>query len=257
MYIRIILLLILAFAIIPYDAWPQVTDAKGDRKPYYLDLKNSGPQVHELYDDLLSLQYDDRQGKTGSLPLTIYNWRREKVGYYTLRKEYGANYFNVPLTGMDLIKGETYRCHVVNETGQTYELLFKVVQASGRNAPVANIIVSPVSFKCGNPLRNVVEFYGEISNGKAPYRVSWYVVDDTRTEFLYQPRNVQIDIPGRTPIIRVERNPAYYVMLHVIDACGNEHQQMVQLTCSDRRKKINTVFVEPLETLPNKSKITN
>lgn len=234
----------------------QSFDTKGEKHPYYINLNEAGTEVYDVHDGLLSIQYEDRYGKSADLLLTVYNWKREVVGKYMLKKQYGLNYFNIQLSdGGTVASGETYRCLVSDENGNKYEIFFKLLPPPDKSAPVVNIIVNPISFKCGDPLRNVVEFYGDIKNGKAPYKVDWYVMNSARTEFLYQPRNEAIERPGHTTVVRVEKNPEYYVMLHVKDACGQEARQMVLLTCTEKKRKIHTVFVEPLRKLPGTTKI--
>jgi hypothetical protein len=55
------------------------------------------------------------------------------------------------------------------------------------------LVVNPVRFSCRETTGNAVEVHEEISGGKAPYRVNWYVLSEERTNFLYQPREQRID----------------------------------------------------------------
>lgn len=230
-------------------------DAKGDRRPYYINVNTAGTEVYTLYDDLLSLAYTDRYGQSTELPLTIYNWKREPIKQYVLQKTYGLNHFNINLESAGLEEGQTYRCKLQGESGKTYQLIFKREAAPTDNLPAVNISVSPEDFKCGDPLRSTVSFYGEVTSGRAPYEVNWYVMNDTRSAFLYQPKTEKVKQSGATPAILVDQMPEYYVLLHVRDACGHEAQQMVYLTCKNKQKKVNTVMVEPLKKLPTKGTI--
>lgn len=239
---------------LPASVFGQIRDDKADRSPYYIDLNQSSKRVFEIQEGLLSLQYDDKVGRTNSFPLKVYNWKRELVATYTLRKVFGLNHFNIQLDkDMALEYGALYACETTNETDQHYQIFFKAVPPIETEPPTVGILVNPVSVDCSDPAANVVEFYGDIKHGKAPYTVSWYVLNNTRTAFAYQPKNETIARPGHTTIIQVDKIPDYYVMLLVKDACGAETRQMVYLTCGNKKKKINTLFVEPLDIIPKKS----
>src|SRR5207244_1598887 len=74
------------------------------------------------------------------------------------------------------------------------------------NAIAADIVVKPMYLQCGNPSNgNLVEFYGMIDGGKAPYQLSWYVLNKERTDFLYQPRQAALKRPGYTSSIDVDK----------------------------------------------------
>jgi hypothetical protein len=104
---------------------------------------------------------------------------------------------------------------------------------------------------------NQVEFYSEIGNGKAPYVLQWYVMNNNKSEFLYQPKEEIVQHSSETSIIQVEQQPDYYVMLFVKDACGNIQQKMVHLICEEGKKVINSLFVEPIHLIPADQKSNN
>ncbi|HTF21017.1 MAG TPA: hypothetical protein VK658_23240 [Chryseolinea sp.] len=226
----------------------QLQDETERANPFYIDLNYSTTKVFEIQEGLLSIRYDDKIAKENSLLLTIYNWKREVVATYNLAKVFGPNYFNIKLEkDMTLEIGKSYVCEATNEANQHFKAYFRPIEPVNTTPPTVGVLVNPISVNCDDPDGNVVEFYGDIKGGRAPYTVSWYLLNDTRTAFIYQPRNEMIQRPGSTTIIRVDKRPAYYVMLLVKDACGVERKQMVLLTCSDEENKINTVFVEPIE----------
>jgi len=237
--------------------WAQEKGTNPGVKPlYYLDInKVSKETVNTIHDELLAIQYYDSYGQEKEIPLKIYNWKREQVATYSLSKEFGLNNFSINLgVAYDSWKeGEMYTCEMADESGHRYELILRK-QTLKNEPPKVNLLVNPVHLQCKELTGNLVEFYGEISGGKTPYQVSWYVLNNDRTDFLYQPREEVVTVPGNTLVIRVDKNPDYYVMLHVRDACGNEQKQIVHLVCQGKKKKINTLFVEPLKELPNRTK---
>lgn len=234
----------------------QIRDDKASRNPYYIDFNNSAQSnVFEIQDGLLSIQYNDKYGHSQDLILKIYDWKRKVIAQYNVRKTFGMNYFNINISDdVKLEDNRVYSCVALNEARQKFEIFFKPIPPLEKEGPVINILVNPISFKCEDPNGNTVEFYGDIKEGKAPYTVNWYVMNNTRTDFIYQPRTESIARPGYTTIIRVDKNPDYYVMLLVKDACGMESRQMVHLMCGNKNKKVNTVFVEPLQALPGNLK---
>ncbi len=234
-------------------AYGQETPTKvGVKVPYYLDITSSNKGiVHTIHDALLNIQYTDAYGQKNECVLKIYNWKREEVAVYSLYKEFGLNSFNIDLGSVFVSwkEGEIYACEMTDESGHLYELLLRK-QLITTVAPTVDILVNPIRMECKALTGNLVEFYGQISGGKTPYQVNWYVLNQAQSDFLYQPREEIIAEPGKTMVIYVNKNPDYYVLVHVKDACGNEQKQMVHVLCSDKKKKINTLFVEPLRELP-------
>ncbi|HEY0770104.1 MAG TPA: hypothetical protein VGD31_07190, partial [Sphingobacteriaceae bacterium] len=108
----------------------------------------------------------------------------------------------------------------------------------------ASIIVNPKFLDCEKLSGNLVSFYGDINGGKAPYEVTWFVLNNHRTKFLYQPRTHKIKGDGVTSTVEVDQNPNYYVIMYVKDACGSESHQVTQLVCEKGEKKVNTIFFE-------------
>ncbi len=232
----------------------QLRDETGIQNPYYIDMNRSaGSKVFEIQNGLLSLQYQDKHGKTADIPLTIYNWKRELIARYNLIKTFGLNYFNINLgDDLSLELGKLYSCRIADEAGKVYEIYFRPVTGVETESLIVSIQANPLNLKCDDPGSNSVEFYGNIKLGKAPYKVSWFVVDDSRSNLVYQPRTETISRPGYTTMITVDHNPDYYVLLLVRDACGAEGRQMVHLICSEKKRNVNTIFVEPIQSIPMK-----
>lgn len=242
-------------------AMPSVM-AQGDEKktPFYFNINTALPTViHEVQDEHLHLQYHDRYGQQAEITLHVYDWKHEAAATFQLSKTYGLNYYSIGLASFygAWKEGEIYTFALEDESQHTYTLYVRKVGPPKKEKPAVNIFVNPVHLECSALTGNVVEFYGGISGGKPPYKVSWYVMNEHRTDFLYQPREEVIERPGNTMVIRVDKNPDYYVMLQVRDACGNEEKQMVNLLCEDGKKQIHTLFVEPLKQPPLQPRIGN
>lgn len=216
--------------------------------PYYINLNAlTATKVYEVTDQTLAIQYTDAYGRWNEIPLKITSQGKD-VATVSLAKAYGLNTFVIALKDLysDWKNDHTYFCTLKDERGKVYELPFRLVEAPEKPGPTVSIVVSPEQMNCDDLSVSVVKFYGDIKGGKPPFQVNWYVLNNERTDFLYQPREQFIEVAGKTPVITVDKTPDYYVVLYVKDACGNEEQSIVQLVCEDQRKKINTIFVEEI-----------
>jgi len=219
--------------------------------PYYISLNDAnGATVRDISDKTLSLQYYDSYGRLKDIALSIYDWKRVLVATVSLDKAFGLNSYVIDLDNVysDWKPRSLYTCELKDENNRKYVLPFRLVPPPETPGPDVSILVNPIEVSCEDVTSNVVEYYGSIDGGKAPYTVQWYIMNDSRTQFLYQPREEIITKAGKTTVISVDANPDYYVVMFVKDACGNLQQKVVNLTCEENRKKINSVFIEQLES---------
>lgn len=219
--------------------------------PYYISLNEAnGATMHDISDKTLSLQYYDSYGRLKDIALSIYDWKHALVATISLDKSFGLNSYVIDLDNVysDWKIRSIYTCELRDENNRKYVLPIRLVAPPETPGPDVSILVNPLEVSCEDVTTNVVEFYGSIDGGKAPYTVQWYILNDSRTQFLYQPREEIITKAGKTPVISVDANPDYYVVMFVKDACGNVQQKVVNLTCEENHKKINSVFIEQLES---------
>jgi hypothetical protein len=245
-------ILILAVAVLGY-AFTATAQEDFKKTPYYISLNDAdGNRVHEISNETLSLQYSDAYGKWNDIPLKIYNWKREPITTLNLDKAFGLNSFVIDLKSVhsDWELNTIYTCELIDESGRKYSLPIRLVPPPETKDPEVSIFVNPLNIECNGLSEDVVEFYGEIKGGKAPYTVSWFILNSARADFLYQPLEEIIKMSGKTSVVTVDQNPDYYVVLFVKDACGGSQQKVVNLVCEERRKKINTIFVEELASPP-------
>ncbi len=219
--------------------------------PYYISLNTAdGKSIHKISDETLSLQYNDPYGDWKKIPLKIFNWKHELITTLNIDKTYGLNSFVIKLNtvhdGWEINK--VYTCELTDEAGRKFDLPIKLTPPLEKNEPEVTIHVNPIHSSCDGLSQNIVEFYGAIAGGKAPYLIDWFVLNANATDFLYQPRQETIESAGKTMVITVDKNPDYYVALFVRDACGNSQRKIVNFTCQEGSKKINTVFVEELNS---------
>jgi hypothetical protein len=229
------------------------------KTPYYIDVNNvSQANVYEIQEGLLSLQYHDKIGWKKEIEVTVFNERSELVATYALDKNFGLNHFIIDLKKSlgEIPNNKNYHCQLLDESGNKYQWTFKQIEPVKSDLTV-NIFVNPRRMKCTGYNANLVEFSGDIKKGNAPYTVRWYVMNLGKTDFLYQPKELIVEASGTTSAIQVDQNPAYYVMIDVTDACGTNAKKMVLMDCKNRRKKINSIFVEPLRSVKKLPVLTN
>jgi hypothetical protein len=228
-------------------------DLPSDKSNFYWDVNNNlSKNVYEVIDLNMSIKYFDKYGMTKDVELKIYDWKQEEISRLRLDKAFGLNYYTIDLEGISSgwKLDQLYLCEIHDEKQRKYEWPMKLVKNTDQNFLQVNIIVNPIRLECGVASGNQVEFYSEIGNGKAPYVLQWYVMNNNKSEFLYQPKEEIVQHNNETSIIQVEQQPDYYVMLFVKDACGNIQQKMVHLICEEGKKIINSLFVEPIQLIP-------
>jgi hypothetical protein len=237
----------------------QEKEREKEKEIYYLDFNTSQEKnIHDITNLTLGLQYRDAYGKWEDMLVEIYSWRRELVATLALDKAFGMNTYKINLKDVyDGWKtGDLYFCRFKDEAGKKYGLAFRIVAPPEFPSPVVNILVNPLRPECDEgPEVSSVEFLADIKGGMAPYNLKWYVLNDSRTDFLYQPREEKLKTSGKSSSITVNTDPSYYVVLYVEDNCGNVEQRAVNLVCQNSRKKINTIFAEKV-TLPYLAKPT-
>ena len=225
------------------------------KTPYYIDVNTVDKKnVYEIQEGSLSFQYHDKFGQSGQIPLTIYNWKLEVVGNFELDKNFGLNNYTIDLGSKigSLETNKVYYCALVDESGEKHEWNFKNISPVRSKDLTIDIIVNPKRMSCNNISPNLVEFYGRIEKGKAPYTVRWYVMNQGKSDFLFQPKEDKLNKRGRTSVVQVDKVPSYYVVMEVTDACGTSAKQMVFLDCQKQKKRINTMFIQPLKTLDSR-----
>lgn len=235
------------------------TDIVINTKPlYYIDVNRPVKStVHEILDGKLNIQYEDKIGHWKEIELKIFNWKSEVVGVFELNKELGLNNYTINLNaGYSFENDMIYRAEFRDEQNVKHEWHFKLTVPKPKEI-AANIFVNPIKLNCKRFGReNQVEFYGTVANGKSPYNIRWFVMNEAKSDFLFQPKEETIN-DGRTSVLQVDKSPAYFVVLDVTDACGANARKMVLMGCDNRKKSRSTIMIEPLPLLQQGNKVKN
>lgn len=248
--ILLVFFFLVGFAMIAHSR--AIESSGRDSTCFHININriNELKSVEFIHPDIC-LDFYDSYGIKDTLDLFLYDWRGNLLSHPRLKKSYGNNSYSINLNQYNIEAGkEAYRLKVFNDAGKKYILYFKLLPPPEKPDPIVDIFVNPVELQCEEPTGNLIEFYGTIDGGKAPYNVSWVIMNEGQTSLLYQPRRLTISKPGYTPSIQINKSPSYAVMLHVTDACGNDGQQIVNIQCKPDIEKSNNLFIELLPDSP-------
>lgn len=221
------------------------------KEPLYINVNSASKStVYPIYEEKMGILFTDNHGSASSFALLIFSQRNELVASFTLDKTIGLNHYIIKLDdpALNFSSDEIYICRIVDDGGRKYEWMIEN-ETPEIEPPQAAILVNPKAAKCANLTSDLIEFYSSLSNGRAPYQVSWYVLNEKRNALLLQPREETLQSVDQVSMIMIDQAPAYYVALHVTDACGNVDARMVYVTCEKDEKKISSVFIDPLQDM--------
>lgn len=221
----------------------------------YINLNEiSKSRVYEIQEKTLALEYHDYFGQWQDMPTIVRNWKNEVMVQMKLGKSFGLNHFVINLSDYSnkWELNKVYSVEVYTEQNKKFNFQVRLVEKPKQTPPSVDVVVNPVQFNCDLLSPKLVEFYGMVSGGRAPYTIQWYILNGAKNDFLYQPKQETVNA-GRTMLVQVDKAPSYYVVLFVTDACGGVEKKTIFVTCDDSKKRINTIFVEPLnKTLMDK-----
>ena len=213
--------------------------------PYYIDLNSkSHAKVYEIIDGVGHIKYFDEQGIDKYLNIQIYDWKHEKVANYSLAKSYGLNHYEIKMDW--LMPDQVYFVEATAENNRRFNLAIQGKGHLKNDPPNPQITVNPIQLSCELEAQNSVEYYVSISGGRAPYKAHWFVLDESMSKMLYQPRQEVISKAGKGMMVMIDKSPVYTVLLKVEDACGNEAKRIVKVNCEDGDKVFHSIFVEPV-----------
>lgn len=201
----------------------------------------------ELPHTTMCLQYDDTYGKDDQLKVSLYDWQYVLIKNMHLPKKYGRNDYTLKLEEYGVRDdNKLYYLSIENEFGKKKTLSFRIMPPPDKPDPIVDIFINPVLLECESLEGNLIEFYGNIEGGKAPYDIRWILLGENKSSLLYQPKELKVEKSGYTPTIQVDKSPNYMVMLQVVDACGRLGEQIVNIQCDKNIEKTNTLFLQPL-----------
>ena len=219
---------------------------------YYLNINDLEPgYIYRVNTAKFGFEFNDKIAQAPDMTMRIMDHQHRVVSSSRLDKNLGLNHYALDT---DLFLPEA-----MIDSMFYFEFAFEnrkkisvpVMRVQPENFPLSvSIMVVPVENGCENLTTGLTEFYSQINGGRAPYQVNWYVLNEAKTDFLFQPREEHLTAAEQRSKVIVEYNPAFSVALYIKDACGKEDKQIVTLTCDQEKQSINTIFFEELDQLP-------
>lgn len=236
----------------------QEVPALNTKPLYYINVNQvSSQDVIKIFNNVLSFEYYCANGDGGLLTLTINDWKQKEVAAYRLKASLGLNQYLVDLENSDvmLADGGIYNCTLKQGDPEKKQISWSIQQAPLPKVDSLTIQIQslPKVMNCSDLNEpNLIEFYGQVTGGTAPYTLNWYVTDQNKTNFLYQPREDVLPTARTTSMISVDKSPEYTVLALVTDACGRTGYHATVVGCAKKKKAIHSIFVNPLD-LPRRN----
>jgi len=221
------------------SAWSQEVSPK--KSVYYFDVTEPDAQVHSVYERSLNIEYNDIYGMQKSLVLQVFDKTQQMAGQYQLDKTFGMNHYR--LNAESFSEDEVYRGVFTDEGRKEHKFYFKPEPPEEREGPPIDIVSLPVNFSCAEGSPKIIDYYGEISGGVSPFEIDWFIVNQNKTDFLYQPLHILAKELGKTSVITADAAPPYYVVMAVKDFCGGESKKVLLVECDASEKQIHTLFI--------------
>lgn len=214
---------------------------------YYIDFSKQYSEVYEIKGEHISLQYDTNDD-ANEWVLELYNWKREKLCNIKLDRQYGLNHYHIALADLGVAwqYDQVYSLETQEASLSKNRVFFKILSPIATKEPVFSIVSNPLELSCVSGSQTTIEYYAQVTKGRSPYELSWYVFNESRTELLFQPAFEALDEAGASSMISIDHALAYYVLLKVKDVCGNEQQQMIFVNCKESDPAVNTLFFEKI-----------
>ncbi len=245
---RLHLVMVLALSCLSFLGLGQASSIKSGQAAYYINPAQVNGVI-DLPGKELSIEYVDKYGVEDVIRLVILKMSNETLVDIRLKKELGANFYNIPLESYkDSWDYDTvYKAILKDDLGESQQFLFNIPEPLEHERPELEILVKPTDLDCKG-IENTTEYYVDVSKGRAPYKVKWYVLNEENTQLLYQPKTELLYSDQESSMIIIDHALGYNVVAHVIDACGMEHQEMVRLACENGAKKINSLLFQKINT---------
>jgi hypothetical protein len=237
---------LMLISIIYQNAYGQI----GDSTCLYISLNGiSSIKSYELNNGILCFSYQDKYAQSPNLEISIFDWKNQVAVQMPLAKQAGNNLYSLNLESIygNWENNSIYRLETQNEMGRKMGFNFKLVDPPEKWKPVPDIVVNGIDIQCDPHINSEVEYYGRVTGGKAPYKVTWYVFRDPAiVDYLYQPKTVKLEQEGDVPMILVQESLDYYVLLHAVDACGSEKDKLVHIVCDEQEEGRFNLLYEPI-----------
>ncbi|MFY0599851.1 MAG: hypothetical protein JXR03_09280 [Cyclobacteriaceae bacterium] len=209
---------------------------------YFVEIEEGGV-INKIFDENLYFSFREEYKASGTIKLMLSDVQGNEISYIDVEVNYGMNYYHLDLTtlSVDFLLDKRY----ILSYGRR-KLKFMPVEPLEKPLPVANITVNAVSVDCEDTgIGNLLEFYGQVSSGNAPYNLTWFVFTDSSKEVLLNtPEEQFIEFEEEIGAIVLDNQLSYTVVLTVLDACNQYTEQTLNLVCGNEESDGVTLFLE-------------
>jgi hypothetical protein len=230
-------------------AWFCYLQGYGQTQSLYVSLNQSdNKMIHKIYNNTVSLHFDDFKGVSDKLTLKIYNWKKELV-YSTITDRFkGSNFYDIHLDQInsEWPLNEVFTLKVIDGNRSLYKVLFqKLVWV---NVATLNVTSNPVTVQCTSDGLNLIDFSAFVTGARSPYKIKWYLIDIQKTKIL-QVAEQTVTNNSQSSIIQISRAPSYYLIVHVTDDCGNDVHKEVLVQCVAGQNSVNSLLLSNFNEL--------
>ncbi|HBH23991.1 MAG TPA: hypothetical protein DDY13_11280 [Cytophagales bacterium] len=189
----------------------------------------------KLHHKKVCLVLTEQKQLVGTANILIQNQKDSDLASFEVDIEYGVNHIEIDWEkyGANLIEDETYNFLVYTNNKLVVNKPFIYKSPKPDEQPEVNIEVKIIQSNCDMASQNTALFIGKVTGGKAPYEVSWMVVEkNSYGKMLYKP--LKTVLPSAKDVHKIEVNalPGYYVSFKAKDACGQVSRGVIDFFCS-------------------------
>lgn len=216
-----------------------------DTTVYFVAINSNFGDSHqiEFQSGKLGVLFDDKFGFKDSVVVNVVKLSDQTVNSFGFKKKFGVNKFileNIDLNNLD--STALFSMSMQDDMGKKYQMNLTVNPVKNQIPIQAKIIKTPIIIDCQNPVNTKIEYFSDISGGKAPYLIEWDFSGSTEGLQEYIP------IPGYSSAVLVDLPPPYFIGLKVTDSCGEITYQTVQVACDNSGPNYNSILfnIDPL-----------
>jgi hypothetical protein len=164
----------------------------------------------------ITFQYNQQYEpfNSGQMTAKLYNWKRKVVAFSQRGREYGVQWYSMPIPPNVATASGSYILELIDDNGWFQKIRVKNIADNpicGRLKPESNdyCTISNNGFK----------LY-DIENGQAPYQVKWVLSTTSDVVLEEKILTTQTDYSVYVPTITLNNNTSYKLVVYVTDACG-------------------------------------
>ena len=210
-----------------------------DTTVYYIDLNSNFGDLEQIafHGGRIGVLFDDKFGSFDTVSIRVEFPSIGEMSTFSFNKKFGTNQWILEeLDFTDLDSLLNLSLFIVDDMGKEYVKNLILDPESNSEDITAKIIKTPIVIDCKSPVNTRIEFFSDVTGGKAPYLVEWRFSDNSKSI------SEVIPIQGFSSAILVDLPPPYYIGLRITDSCGEVSIQTVQVACDTSSPNYNSIL---------------